>query len=248
MLRQLNSLFDGSFAAIAEPLLKDCPNIRLVRATLKSGVGVVVKITSNADPGDKLRAKREIKLLRMFSELKVQHICGFRDSTVTAAYSAVILECMELGTVRDFLDTAPPDHTLQDPSVSGGATRLRLQSLLHICTDVLTGLAAMHDHGVCHRDIKPANIGATMMTSLGRVGYKIIDLDIAVKQTSKGYVPSSLPAAASSSSNATATSRSPGGLNMVTGLMTGVMELKRPRGTPLFMSPEQLDAKRAVSL
>ena len=240
VLRQVNVLFSGTFSSVVEPLLKDDPGCRVVRVMLKSGVGAVVKVISNADPGDKVRATREIKLLRMFSDLNSQHICGIKDSAVTTTCSAMMLEYMELGTVRDFLQNAPPEHTVTDPKVEGGATRLRLKALLHLCTDVLAGLAVMHAHGVCHRDIKPANIGATAMSTLGRVGYKIIDLGIAVGEIAKEGMPPSLPSASSSST-------APGTANMMTGLMTGMMELKNLRGTPLFMSPEQLDENQSVS-
>lgn len=243
MLQQLNALFPGTFASMAAPrLLKDGPGGRVVRASTKTGNEFAVKIISTTDPGDKARAKREIKLLRMFQEfkdkdLRARHICGIRDAIVTVACSAVVLECMEFGTVRDLLTNAPPEHTITDPTVASGAARLKLQLLLHLSTDALAGLAIMHTHGVCHRDIKPSNIGVTMMPSLGRIGYKIIDLGIAVKEEAKGGAPPSPPPA---------TSRSGACLNMMTGLMTGMAELKNLRGTPLFMSPEQLDENQAV--
>ena len=243
MLRQINTLFDGKFVAIVEPLLKkDDPRCRVVRATLKSGVDAVVKMISNADRGDKTRANREIKLLRKFSDLRAQHICGLRDSTVTAACSAMMLECMELGTVGDFLDAAPAEHTITNPNVAGGATRLRLQSLLHMSTDVLAGLSVMHDNGICHRDIKPANIGATWMPILDRVGFKIIDLGIAVADTAKEENPPVLPLDTASSVVAPALPRR----TFMTGICTGIVELKRLRGTILFMSPEQLDKDQQV--
>ena len=246
VLQQLDTLFQGSFVGLREPLLKDQAGCRVVRAKLKTGVDAVVKITSNADAAAKARAAREIKLLRMFQDLKAQHICGFRDDVVTPAYSAVVLECMELGTVQDFLDMAPGEYTITDPAVAGGATRLRLQSIVNLCVDVLAGLVVMHGQGVCHRDIKPANIGVTHMPTLGRVGYKIIDLGIAVAETPQSEAPPhSFPALPSAS--AAGAVAAPPRNNFMTGICTGLMELKNLRGTPLFMSPEQLDEKRAVS-
>ena len=308
VLRQLNALFHGCFASIMEPLLKESPRCRVVCAKLKSNVNAVVKITSNAERGDMARARREIKLMQMFQGLKAQHICGYRDSTVTAICSALMLECMELGTVQDLLNNACPDqtvtdldvllltagrtgdkhldvshvhcldvgdelvinkggHTEESASVAGfgsktcilledklnhnhnvgeivseGTTRLRLQMLLHVCTDVLAGLAVMHEHRICHRDIKPANIGATMMPTLGRIGFKIIDLGIAVADAATEEIPPMPPTAASSSMAAITSPRR----KYMTGVCTGIVELKKMRGTALFMSPVQLHPDRQV--
>ena len=244
MLRHINSLFDSKFVNIVSPLLKDNSTCRVVRAKLKSGVDAVIKIVSNSDDGDKKRARREVKLLRMFSAKQAPHICSFMDATVTTTCTAIMLECMELGTVRDFLDKAHPEHTIADPAVASGATRLRLRSLMHMSTDVLTGLAVMHENGIIHRDIKPANIGARMMPTLGRVGFKIIDLGIAVGEIAREDIspssprhPSPLPPLSPPASPR------PMRHTFMTGICTGVVELKRLRGSPLFMSPDHLDGQ-----
>ena len=202
-----------------------------MRAQLETGIDAVVKIVSRQHPGDKFPAEREIKLLRMFRDVGAQHICCIKDVRMTPTCSAMVVECMELGTVRDLLDTSPAEHTVRDPTVAGGVTRMRLRPLLHMCADVLAGLNAMHTHGLCHGDINPSNIGATVIKTLGRVGYKILDLGVAVLPPLPPGVgaPQRTPPAASSCSNTTTA-------------------LKNLRGSRLFMSPEQLDPQTMVSI
>ena len=232
----------------------------MVRATAKTDNDYVVKIIFTAEPGAEARAKREITLLQMFQKLKdprARHICGIGDTNVTVSCSAMVLECMELGTVQDVLAHAVPDQTITDPAVAGGATRLRLQSIAHLCLDVLAGLAVMHASSppgpterppVCHRDIKPANIGISYMPWLNRVGYKIIDLGIAVAETARdpGHPSSSSTPPSSEAAAAAVPAHAP--RSFMTGICTSVTELKRLRGTTMFMSPEQLDPKKTVRL
>lgn len=213
-----------------------------MRAQLETGIDAVVKIVSRQHPGDKFPAEREIKLLRMFRDVGAQHICCIKDVVMTPTCSAMVLECMELGTLRDLLDTSPPDHTVRDPTVAGGVTRMRLRPLLHMCADVLAGLNVMHTHGVCHGDINPSNIGANVMKTLGRVGYKILDLGIAVTQVAK---TSTAPGFPPPPPDAGAPQTTPPAASPCSNMMT---ELKNLRGTRLFMSPEQLDPQKMVSI
>ena len=105
VLRQINTLFHGKFVAVVK-LLKDSAGRRVVRATSKYGVDAVVKITSNAEPASAARAAREIKLLRMFQYMNASRICGMREQAATSVCTAVVLECMELGTAQDLLDNS----------------------------------------------------------------------------------------------------------------------------------------------
>ena len=161
VLLHLQKLFPGRFTVVVPPILKDKDGCRVIRATSKSGIDNVVKITSSSDRDARSRAVREIQLLQKFQELKAPHICGRYGSVVTAKCCAVVLEHMNFGTVRDVLKTAPPDYTVSDPAFRGGATRLLLQQLVYLSLDALSGLVAMHAEGVYHSDIKPSNIVST---------------------------------------------------------------------------------------
>ena len=97
------------------------------------------------------------------------------------------------------------------------------------------------------------------MPLLGRVGYKLIDLGIAVSEIAKGTTPSPPPTPPPSPSRAatpTSPLASPSGSPSImhmrsrslrgTAICTGIVELQALRGTALFMSPEQLDPEREV--
>ena len=106
----------------------DSASSRVVRAKLRSGVEALVKIVFYTDPGTQSRAHREIKLLETFRDVKAQHICTIKEYVLSnPAYSAAMLELMELGTLRTFIHEAPPAYTLQSPKVAGGATRTRFE-------------------------------------------------------------------------------------------------------------------------
>ena len=243
LLRQLNTFFPGQFSCIfEEPPLKARTDSLVVRAATTTGVPVVVKIVSTSDHA---RAQREITLLRLFRDRRkhhpkwARHICEFRDSaarTAAPSCSALVLEIMELGTVRDFLNKRSCTFTVIDPEILGGAVRLRHEVLLNVCVDVLRGLSFLSELGVCHRDIKPANIGATFMHILGRVGFKIIGFGSAVQESQVNA-----PVASSPSAAVTAVPRMQ--LHPST---AGGMQLDNLHGAPLFMSPEHFDSNQTV--
>ena len=113
----------------------------------------------------------------------------------------VVMEWLEGQTLRQRLgDGAPP-----------------LPVALIYARDLIQGVVAAHEKGICHRDLKPENI---FITTDGRV--KILDFGLAQMRASDGMLA--------------------GADDLVTGVVTtpGTMI-----GTATYMSPEQLRGEAA---
>jgi tetratricopeptide (TPR) repeat protein len=95
---------------------------------------------------------------------------------------------------------------------------LTLDEAIGYACQIATGLAAAHDHGITHRDIKPANL---FLTKEGKI--KILDFGLA-KLTRPEISPEEL------TGSPTQTIDTASGITM---------------GTPGYLSPEQLQGRRA---
>lgn len=189
-------------------------------------------------------AVREIKLFKMFRT--ASHICTLINSNCsdTAFTTACVLEFLEHGTLQDLLDSGDVEWTVRNAAdVAAGCTRLKFDRMVAATKDVLTGLEAMHQADVVHCDLKPDNIGVAFMPAFNRVGCKIIDLGIALYEKSDRASAAAPPPAVHRMSSAVNVGSHDDGF---TGLRTSVVSLKLPRGTLLYMSPEQLDPERVV--
>ena len=94
---------------------------------------------------------------------------------------------------------------------------LRPEAVIRIAGQALTGLQKAHEAGIVHRDVKPANVFLARGED-GAVTVKILDFGIAKITTELG----------------------------ATGVTTGVTQTGGFLGSPLYMSPEQVQNSRDV--
>ena len=100
----------------------------------------------------------EISLLR---KLKHENIVNYHDTIKTDGYLYIVLEYMENGSLAQFVKKF----------------RFLSETLVAMyITQVLRGLAYLHEQGVLHRDVKGANI---LKTKDGLV--KLADFGVAIK-------------------------------------------------------------------
>lgn len=118
---------------------------------------VALKILSHPNPDERLitRFEREAKAA---ASLDHPNILSIHDFGREGAYPYVVMELLEGRTLRE--------------EIEEGSVPLR--RTLSYSLEIVQGLAAAHEKGICHRDIKPANI---FVTNGGRV--KILDFGLA---------------------------------------------------------------------
>jgi tetratricopeptide (TPR) repeat protein len=141
-----------------------------------------------------------------------------REARAAALDHPNVLDVHDLGEHegRAFIVTELLDgQSLREVIDSGSLT---LEEAIDCARQISTGLAAAHDHGITHRDIKPANL---FLTTEGQI--KILDFGLA-KLTRPKVSADKL------SSIQTQTIETASGITM---------------GTPGYLSPEQLQGRRA---
>jgi hypothetical protein len=102
------------------------------------------------------RFRSEIRLARKVSS---RHVCRIYDYGAEGDLHYISMEYVDGVTLRDLVHE------------SGG---LPVDVVLDIATQIVTGLAAIHDIGIMHRDVKPSNL---MRTRAGLI--KLMDFGIA---------------------------------------------------------------------
>ncbi|KAG7391351.1 hypothetical protein PHYBOEH_006751 [Phytophthora boehmeriae] len=127
---------------------------------LRNGRSVAIKQVSlrDIDKDDLSSIESEINLLR---KLNHENIVQYRDTIKTQGYLYIVLEYMENGSLAQFIKKF---GSLSETLVA-----------MYI-TQVLRGLAYLHEQGVLHRDVKGANI---LTTKDGLV--KLADFGVAIK-------------------------------------------------------------------
>ncbi|CEG42848.1 ste ste11 cdc15 protein kinase [Plasmopara halstedii] len=127
---------------------------------LRNGRSVAIKQVSlrDIDKDELLSIESEISLLR---KLKHENIVKYHDTIKTQGYLYIVLEYMENGSLAQFMKKF---GSLSETLVA-----------MYI-TQVLRGLAYLHEQGVLHRDVKGANI---LTTKDGLV--KLADFGVAIK-------------------------------------------------------------------
>uniref|UniRef100_A0AAV1T6N1 non-specific serine/threonine protein kinase n=1 Tax=Peronospora matthiolae TaxID=2874970 RepID=A0AAV1T6N1_9STRA len=127
---------------------------------LRNGRSVAIKQVSlrDIDKDELLAIETEISLLR---KLKHENIVKYHDTIKTDGYLYIVLEYMENGSLAQFVKKF----------------RFLSETLVAMyITQVLRGLAYLHEQGVLHRDVKGANI---LTTKDGLV--KLADFGVAIK-------------------------------------------------------------------
>ncbi|CAI5734313.1 unnamed protein product [Peronospora destructor] len=127
---------------------------------LRNGRSVAIKQVSlrDIDKDDLVSIETEISLLR---KLKHDNIVKYHDTIKTEGYLYIVLEYMENGSLAQFVKKF---GSLSETLVA-----------MYI-TQVLRGLAYLHEQGVLHRDVKGANI---LTTKEGLV--KLADFGVAIR-------------------------------------------------------------------
>ncbi|KAL4164308.1 hypothetical protein KRP22_004175 [Phytophthora ramorum] len=127
---------------------------------LRNGRSVAIKQVSlrDIDKDELLSIETEISLLR---KLKHENIVKYHDTIKTQGNLYIVLEYMENGSLAQFIKKF---GSLSETLVA-----------MYI-TQVLRGLAYLHEQGVLHRDVKGANI---LTTKDGLV--KLADFGVAIK-------------------------------------------------------------------
>jgi serine/threonine protein kinase len=117
---------------------------------------VAVKVIHQAfagDPSATERFQREAKIIAQLEHLHILPVYDF-DSTHIPPY--IVMRYMQAGTLKDIMQR----------------TKLPLEDIAHIYTQIGSAVDYAHKQGVIHRDIKPANIlvdidGNAFLTDFG---------------------------------------------------------------------------------
>ena len=166
---------------------------------LERRVAIKILLTAQPSPAQVARFQREA---RAAAALNHPNIVSVHELGQDGHTPYVVMEWLEGRTLREELDEGP----------------LSLAAALSYARDIVQGVVAAHEKGICHRDLKPGNV---FITNDGRV--KILDFGLAQMKAID-------PVLAGGSDSA------------ATGLVTtpGTMI-----GTTVYMSPEQLRGEPA---
>jgi eukaryotic-like serine/threonine-protein kinase len=167
---------------------------------LERRVAIKVLLTTTPSESQIARFRREAKAA---AALNHPNIVSIHDLGQAEGTPYVVMEWLEGRTLRQELDAGP----------------LSLATALSFARDIVQGVVAAHEKGVCHRDLKPANI---FITTDGRV--KILDFGLAQMRSTEPLFSSAGSAGAQTS--------------VVTTPGTMI-------GTTSYMSPEQLRGEPA---
>jgi serine/threonine-protein kinase len=166
---------------------------------LERRVAIKVLLTTDPTAAQVARFQREAKAAAALNHPNIVSIHELGQEGLTPY---VVMEWLEGRTLRHELDEGP----------------LSLAAALSYARDIVQGVAAAHEKGICHRDLKPGNV---FITNDGRV--KILDFGLAQMKGTDPLLGS-------------------GSDSVATGLVTtpGTMI-----GTTTYMSPEQLRGEPA---
>ncbi len=124
--------------------LAEGPHSSILQAFTESGERVAIKVlvSSEAEPGHKMRARLETELAAI---TRIAHLNVVRllDYGQHAGAPYLVMEYCDGLSVRDVL---------------GLAGQFSVLRTLEIMSDVCRGLGAAHGQGIVHRDVKPGNI------------------------------------------------------------------------------------------
>ena len=162
-------------------------------------VAIKVLLSTNPNPSQVARFHREAKAA---AALNHPNIVSIHELGTDGATPYVVMEWLEGQTLRQRLDAGAPP----------------LSVTLKYARDMVRGVVAAHERGICHRDLKPDNI---FITTDGRV--KVLDFGLAQMRGMEHVL------AAGAHSAATGPVTAPGAM----------------MGTATYMSPEQLRGEPA---
>jgi serine/threonine protein kinase len=115
----------------------------------KGAVKVISKSIFNGDQYDCLDARSELACLLKLP--KHESIAGLLDALQSTQSLYFFQEFAKGKDLFDFIK-------LRQPSRWREATAISPEAISQIFSDVTSGLACCHHHGMCHRDVKPENI------------------------------------------------------------------------------------------
>jgi serine/threonine protein kinase len=159
---------------------------------------VAIKVLPTEFSSNPVRRDWLLREARAAAQLSHPNIVGIHDIGVDGKAVYVVYELLEGSTLRTLLAKGS----------------LPFDQVIDYATQISTGLAAAHQHGILHRDLKPENV---FVTSSGQI--KILDFGVAKVLKRPGGMHSAVP---TNDTDETIT------LPDVFG------------GTPGYMSPEQL--------
>ena len=122
---------------------------------------VALKVLLPTSANDSEARERLLHEARTASRLNHPHICGVYDADTMGEQIYVAMELVEGRSLKDLSNGAP----------------LPISAVIRYGTQVASGLAHAHEHGVIHRDLKSANV---IVTPDGRA--KIVDFGLAVRR------------------------------------------------------------------
>eukprot|EP01059_Diplonema_ambulator_P014623 TRINITY_DN25545_c0_g1_i1.p1 TRINITY_DN25545_c0_g1~~TRINITY_DN25545_c0_g1_i1.p1 ORF type:complete len:842 (+),score=240.52 TRINITY_DN25545_c0_g1_i1:35-2527(+) len=113
------------------------------RETIGHVHAVAAKVVSRKDTDDFgwKRARTEMEVIKL---LRHPNVVGYRDSFASDNYLITVMEMCRGG---ELLCSVNEHIQIYTENV-----------VMRIITNILDGVAHMHENGVCHRDIKPANL------------------------------------------------------------------------------------------
>jgi serine/threonine-protein kinase len=134
---------------------------------------VALKVLLPTSANDSEARERLLHEARTASRLNHPHICGVYDADAMGEQIYVAMELIEGRSLKELSNGAP----------------LPIPTVIRYGTQVASGLAHAHEHGVIHRDLKCANV---IVTPDGRA--KIVDFGLAVRRVDEvsGKTTSSL--------------------------------------------------------
>ncbi len=165
------------------------------------------------------RNKRLLREAQALARLAHPHVIAVHDVGMWEGQVFLAMEFVENGTLTEWLTEHPRPW----------------REVLRVFQQAGEGLAAAHEAGLVHRDFKPDNVllrgdGRVVVTDFGlaRPTARALDEDTSVSTPEREPVPAALIGSGASGSPLSETLT-----------RTGVLV-----GTPAYMAPEQLDAKR----
>jgi hypothetical protein len=132
-----------------------------------------------ANPDRRARFEREARVLASLNHPNIGSIYAVQESERspgTGPVKALVLELVEGETLADLIAR----HAQPSPSRS----RLPIDDVVSLASQVIEALEAAHERGIVHRDLKPANV---KVTPDGRV--KVLDFGLARAMGSTGSGP-----------------------------------------------------------
>jgi serine/threonine protein kinase len=120
----------------------------------------ILRPDNSSDPTKKARFFHEAELVRTIDDPNIVRLIDVGQTEQEVQYIA-----------WELLQGCSLEQVLNQP------TRMSLERVVALTTEILHGLAAAHHHGVVHRDIKPGNI--FLCESNGQEHVKLLDFGVA---------------------------------------------------------------------